>query len=736
MIHGGNFIVTHHDPCCQLARLIFGRGRGIEFDIRNMRANQKESTLVNLITKAKQAYYFSGEEIMSDAEYDALEEELARISPDHPLLKTVGAPVPESGQHLSKVRHRMMMGSQGKVNTPEEFAAWCSRRDMGGGLHCSIKADGCSIAAYYESGKLVQVVTRGDGETGEDVTANALSFKGLPVALGDGLTCSVRLEAVMTVQDWELTDPEKTSNPRSLANGILGRKDGKNANRLTALAFDVDGVEGISTEEEKSVWLEGQGFATTSWVLAENVGQVHTFLQKNQQSRDAGNMSYWADGVVVKINSLDAQKKLGVASGRPKGQVAWKFSAEKATTEILDVEWTVGHTGAVTPVAKVAPVRLGGTTVQRVSLANPELIEALGVKIGSHVEVVKAGDIIPKITRVTKEGGGKSVEIPCQCPDCDSALQKMNNVDGSQSTVIYCRNADCEAQTSGRIRRWAKSRDVLGLGDSVIEALCAAEKVKSVPDLFELKADEIKDLVINSEKNIRLGSKRAETICQEIAKKGREMTLAEFLGSFGTRKLGVRRATLMLEANPKLNEIERWFDGSLADSEFATAAGVPNSGVQILEGLKEREPVIRRALSHVKIVAPQAEEKRDMPTICITGSLPSGKKKHQWEKPLAEAGYKLVDTVTKDLYALVVSDPNVSTSKSQKAQKMGVAIISENDLEQLCQNQPTPKPQSSPLPRATQSTPTAGTAVPISAKPSGAKVARERNRLAGASLDK
>jgi DNA ligase (NAD+) len=664
---------------------------------------QREATLVNLITKAKQAYYFSGEEIMSDAEYDALEDELSQISPNHPLLKTVGAPVPESGQHLSKVKHRMMMGSQGKVNTPEEFAAWCSRREMGGGLHCSLKADGCSIAAYYENGRLRQVVTRGDGDTGEDVTANALSFKGLPAILGEGLTCAVRLEAVMTVQDWEATDPEKTSNPRSLANGILGRKDGKNANRLTALAFDVEGVEDLSTEEEKSLWLESKGFATTSWTLVENAGQVQSFLQKNQQSRDSGSMNYWADGVVVKINSLDLQRKLGVASGRPKGQVAWKFSAEKASTEILDVEWTVGHTGAVTPVAKVAPVRLGGTTVQRVSLANPELIEALGIRIGSYVEVVKAGDIIPKITRVTKSGAGKAVETPCQCPDCDSALQKMNNVDGSQSTVIYCRNADCEAQTSGRIRRWAKSRDVLGLGDSVIEALCSSDKVKSVPDLFELKADDIKDIVINSEKNIRLGGKRAESICQEIAKKGREMTLPEFLGSFGTRKLGVRRASLMLEANPQLADIERWFDGSLAEGEFATAAGVPNSGIQILEGLKEREDIIRRALSHVKIVSPQNTESRNLPTICITGSLPSGKKKHEWEKPLADAGYKLVDTVTKDLYALVVSDPSVSTSKSQKAQKMGVTVMSEGELEKLCKS-PSPQiPHSPPLPRASLS---------------------------------
>jgi len=645
-------------------------------------ANYRIATLANLITKAKQAYYFSAQPIMSDEEYDGLENELQRISPKHPLLKTVGAPIPESKHHLSKIRHSMPMGSQSKVNTSQQFATWLLKRPAAKGLHCSLKADGCSIAAYYKRGKLVQVVSRGDGEIGEDVTANAFSFKNLPTLLVDPVDCAVRLEAVMTVKDWLKVDPDKSSNPRNLASGILGRKDGKNSHLLTALAFDIEGIQ-ARTEEDKSRWLEQRGFSTTAWKTLTNPDQVTDFVLQAQKSRDTDTLDYWADGVVIKLNSLEEQSNLGFSSGRPRGQVAWKFSAEQTSATLLEVEWSVGHTGAITPIARISPVRLGGTTVQRVSLANPDIIEALGIRLNSQVEVVKAGDIIPKIVRVTKAGKGAEIKSPSNCPSCSSKLEKLDNVDGSQSTVIYCRNPECEAQGAGKIRRWAKSRDILGLGDSVIQALCLSGKIQTVADLFRIQPSEIQNLVINPDKKIRLGNKRAASICREIAKKGSEMSLTEFLGSFGTHKLGVRRAALMVEANPELREIEKWFDGSLKDTTFSARAGVPNMGTQIFLGLQEREKEIRDALEYITLVEANHTEDKQLRYICITGSLPSGRKKHDWEQPLNRAGYQLVDSVSKDLYALVVSNPATTSSKTKKALKLGVRIISEEDLEQL-----------------------------------------------------
>lgn len=641
----------------------------------------RSELLAGLISKAKQAYYFSGEAIMSDSEYDALEDELRSISPDHPVLHSVGAPVP-ADNHLQRVKHRMAMGSQSKVNTPEEFSDWIRLRGVGEEeLHLSLKADGCSIAAYYEKGRLVQVVSRGDGVEGEDVTANAVSFRGVPMVLPGGEDCAVRLEAVLMVSDWMEIDPDGESNPRSLANGILGRKDGRGAGRVTALAFDVEGV-GAATEKEKCAWLEDAGFRTTKWTLAKTQEEVGRFWESENRSREDGQIDHWSDGVVVKVNAIAKQAELGEASGRPKGQVAWKFRAEAARSTIEAVEWTVGHTGAVTPVAVISPVRLGGTTVRRASLSNPAQIEALGLLDRSVVEVSKAGDIIPKITRVV-EAAGAPIAIPTACPECGGGVAGVSNSDGSVSSVIYCSSQDCEAKASGRIRRWAKSRDILGLGDAVIEAMCAARVVGGVPDLLRLKPEDIQGLVINSEKGIRLGAKRASSICSEIASKGKAMTLAEFLGGFGTRSLGVRRAQLMMEANPDLLDVNRWLDGSLLDPDFSRRAGVPGSGHIIFAGIKEREASIREALGEIVITATVPKKAAIGPEICITGSLPSGKKKGDWEKPLQDAGFTLVDSVGKNLHALVVADPEAETAKSRKAAKLGIRIITEGDLERL-----------------------------------------------------
>lgn len=618
---------------------------------------------------------------MSDSEYDALEDELRDIQPNHPVLHSVGAPVPPEN-HLRRVKHRMAMGSQSKVNTSADFSEWTRLRGVEKeDMHLSLKADGCSIAAYYEKGKLSQVVSRGDGVEGEDVTANAVSFRGLPMTLEGGEDCAVRLEAVLMVTDWKEIDPEGESNPRSLANGILGRKDGKGARRITALAFDVEGV-GAQTEREKCEWLEGSGFKPAKWTIAKNPEDIGLFWERENHLREEGLIDHWSDGVVIKVNSVARQVELGEASGRPKGQVAWKFRAESAKSMIEAIEWTVGHTGAVTPVAVISPVRLGGTTVRRASLSNPDQIKALGLLDRSIIEVSKAGDIIPKITRVLG-AAGNPIPTPVACPECGGGVAGVSNSDGSISSVIYCVSPDCEAKASGRIRRWAKSRDILGLGDAVIEAMCLAKVVGGVPDLLRLKSEDIQELVINPEKGIRLGAKRAESICSEIAAKGKTMTLAEFLGGFGTRSLGVRRAQLMIESNPELRAIERWLDGSLADADFSKRAGVPGSGPIIFAGLKEREVSIRDALAEITITDDEPHKAAQGPEICITGSLPSGRKKGDWGKQLEEAGFKLVDSVSKNLYALVVADPESETTKSRKAAKMGIRIITEDDLAQI-----------------------------------------------------
>jgi NAD-dependent DNA ligase len=278
------------------------------------------------------------------------------------------------------------------------------------------------------------------------------------------------------------------------------------------------------------------------------------------------------------------------------------------------------------------------------------------------------------------------IHIPQTCPECDAPVERKTNVDGTPSAVIYCVNPDCPAQTAGKIRRFAKSRDILGLGDSVIVGLLDGMAITGVQDLFALEPHHIEDVLINQEKGIRLGKKRAEAICAEIKEKTQEMTLAEFLGAFGTRGLGVRRATLMSTANPDLNDLERWFDGSLTKPEFAAQAGVPQLGRIIFDDLKKCEAVIRATLKHTTIKEPKPEEpmNNDKLTICITGKLPSGKKKNDYAGPLAAKGHVLTDTLSKEVNVLVMADPNgPESSKTKKAKGWGIALQDEAWLENL-----------------------------------------------------
>ena len=639
-----------------------------------------------LLLKAKQAYYF-GTPIMSDAQYDALEDKIRAEDPANPVLALVGAPVPKD-KLLQRAKHQIHMGSQEKVNSFEDLERWWKNRYKGSeDFHASYKADGGSISLYYMDGRLVQAITRGDGFEGEDITATAALFQGAPVHLSQPLSIGVRCEAVLTIQDWKKADPDQKTNPRNVASGILGRLDGQGAALITVLAFDVDpltpGEKLFETESQKSKLLETLGFQTTPWKHCAGLAAVRTFFEKTRTLRESDQLPFWIDGIVIKYESLGIQSQLGMTDNRPKGQVAWKFVAEKCESVIERVEWQVGHTGAVTPVAHITPVRIGGTTVSKASLANAENIKTLGATLRARVTVAKAGDIIPIILEVLAANSQTPIEIPDVCPVCSSPLEKRKNVGGADSVVLFCKNPDCEARTLGAIKRFCKSRDILGLGDSVIAALADAGVVTKVPDLYRLKARDIENLVLNGEKGVRLGLKRAESICSEIQQKGTRMGLADFLGSFGTRSLGVRRATLMLQANPDLESLERWFDESLLDETFAAKAGVPNAGAIIFDGLKEKEAVIRETLAFITLEKPEAptEKAPGGKIFCITGTLPSGKKKKDYASQLEAAGHILIDEVRQGLDFLVVSDPNgAESSKTKKAKKLGIPLITEEEM--------------------------------------------------------
>ena len=648
-------------------------------------------SLRNLILKAKHAYYYSNEPVMTDLEYDAIEDELRVLAPDDPVLALVGSPVPTDTM-LTKARHSIPMGSQSKVNSEVEFRAWYLKNEVKT-LHASLKGDGASAAAYYRDGQLVQAISRGDGTLGEDITANALRFKGLPAWVGTqdaGFSGAVRFEVILTVEDWTTIDPSRSKNPRNAGTGIMGRKNGHQADCLTIFAFDLDETAAgasiaYQTEERKAARLAELGFNVMPYVMCQTADEVVDYFKLIASTRDA--LPIWIDGVVMKVDDIARQHVLGVTAGRPKGQIAWKFDSSGAESVLEGVVVSGGHTGGLYPTAQLSPVEIGGTTVSNASLANYDEIERLGVAIGDSVWVVKANDIIPKIIRVTQRAPNRKLILtPTVCPFCGGEVGRRQTSVGADGVIVECRNADCPKKSTGKIRRWIASQDILGIGDAVLEAMVERFELEDAGDLYTLRdrATELAQLVINIDKDLRLGEKRAASILAEI-ESTRSQSLSQFLGSLGLDFLGKRRVELMIKSSDgDLSTLESWRSGMLRDTKIAIKAGVPNIGVQIQDGIDAMAQVIDKLIAvGISVqtdslsVGPEFALSK---TVCISGKLPSGHKKTDYDSPLRAAGFLLVDEVSKGLNFLVLADAQSTSSKFERAKKLGIPVISEEQL--------------------------------------------------------
>jgi len=692
------------------------------------------ASLRDRILKARHAYYYSGKPIMGDAEYDALEDRLRLLAPSDPLFALVGSPVPPDSI-LTKARHSIPMGSQNKVNSEAEFRTWAEKSE-GSAFHASLKGDGASAAAYYEDGLLRRVISRGDGEVGEDITANAIRFKGLPAWAGTaglGFTGAVRFEVILTVADWTAIDPARSKNPRNAGNGIMGRKNGDQSEYLSAYAFDLDessrgGPRGLSTEHEKARRLAELGFNLMPQKLCATVEEAVAYFEEVTAKRES--LPFWIDGVVFRMNDLDLQDRLGVTSGRPKGQIAWKFDSSGAQTKLIGVVISGGHTGSIVPTGQLQPVDIGGTTVSSVSLVNFDEIRRLDLAVGDSVWVIKANDIIPKIVQVTARPPERQpIQVPSSCPFCRASVGWRINSGGGEGAILECKSASCPKKLSGKIGRWISSLDILGIGDVVLEALIEQLHIEDAADLYTLhrRFEALAAMSTHAERDLRLGDKRTASILAAIEAK-RILSLGQFLGSLGIEHLGKRRVELMIAAaQGELDTLVDWRSGKLCDPQVAERAGVPNIATRIQDDIDAMAEVIDKMLANgVKVhnvghaagagaagdaaaagaadgggatgaaaaagaadgagaagaAAAGAAGARGT-TVCISGKLPSGRKKADYAAPLTAAGYTLVDEVTRDLKLLVLADPDSTSAKAQKARKLGIRVIGETQLEAL-----------------------------------------------------
>lgn len=644
------------------------------------------SELVNIIERANLAYYRVGSQaIMADDVYDQYKHQLKQLDPQNPTLTQVG--LRYSPEELrSKVTHKHLMGSLDNLDGGKAgLAKWLGSAEKVVGkdpeLMLSHKMDGSSVCAYYVDGRLKQVLTRGNGIVGDDITLNAAMFKGMPHQLSQAVTLEVRGEAILSksaFRDIVADESEdEISNPRNVGNGIIGRDDGANCERVDFVAFNVYcSSSEFSTENEKFEYLGALGFNCVPHFVtkADGFEKYHDEVLAARAGLD-----FEIDGIVVSLNSTQQQALLHEADrARPKYARACKFPSYAAVTKVLGVSVSVGHTGAIIPTAELQRVRVGGVFVTRALLNNWDEIDRLGIGPGDMVEVILAGDIIPKIVRVIEKCSEETFLEPNFCPSCGSPSTRSFR--GTVGAVSYCSSpATCPAVKIGKVSHWIgsskKGIGILGLGDAVLEALFASGQVAGIPDLYKLSIADLADLEVSGSK---LGQSRAALIHNNIHAK-RSIALPVFLGALGVDLLGSRRAKLLIEAaGGQLDTLDKWLDfDHFMRLDIPGLGGITRDA--IVDGLRDCVDLVRD-LYAVGVRAMSCESSSvvsDLPfaglSFCLTGT-------RECSSDIERLGGSLKSGVSKGLTYLVQKDPLSKSTKTIKAEQYGVKIISIDHL--------------------------------------------------------
>jgi DNA ligase (NAD+) len=616
---------------------------------------------VQKLLKARQDYYQNGHSEFTDAEYDALEEFVRKISPNHPIVAAIGH-TPSTLWEKSK--HKIPMGSLNKVNTVEEFNKWVNKFQEDEEFVLQLKLDGLSLSLDYEDGLFIKATTRGDGKIGENISPNVKLMKNFKNKFPEKFTGSLRAEILLRKIDFEcinscLEEKDKYSNPRNAAAGISRRLDGLYNQYLVLIYYDIS--ESISEEKKIKKLQSLIGNHTTPSDKGSAKDMVRLFKELKTQ-RDS--LDFNIDGAVIKISSYEIQQSAGILNGRPKGQIAWKFDPPGEITQLLNVSWQTGRTGVITPLGHVTPVEIDGSVVQNVTLHNISEIAKLNIGIGDTIMLVKAGDIIPYCQSVIKREN-KGLKIPTHCPSCNSVLE--NN-----GVQIFCRSKSCPEKQVQQILHFISTVVIDGLGESLVRRLFELKKVQSIEDLFKLQEEDIANLE-------GWGSKSAEKILKNINAM-RTLPADKLLSAVGIPTLSDKTAEELLK---KYGSIENLFTASTEDicgiKGFSTI-----SAESIVTGLKEYRNQIERLLTVMKIKKVVVEEKSEGKltgmSFCFTGAL--SQPRSHFQDLVTEAGGKNDSSVTKTTTYLVCNE-DAGSSKSQKAAKYGTKIINEEEFLKL-----------------------------------------------------
>jgi DNA ligase (NAD+) len=634
-------------------------------------------------------YYVLDEPEISDAEYDDLMRKLQALETQHPELISPDSPTQRVGgkprEGFIKVRHSSSMLSLDNALNEGELRDFDRRvRDLLGGAPyryvTELKMDGLSMAAHYREGRFTEAITRGDGTIGEDVTENARTIRSLPLRVDTAIPAfEVRGETVMSRSAFERLNVDRDekglsrfANPRNAAAGSLRvlEPNVTASRRLEYYTYFllVDGAPAHDSHWESLGALKQMGFKVNSHSrICENIDEVFALCNSWEAKREG--LPYEIDGVVVKIDSVAQQRQLGSTSKAPRWAIAYKYPARQATTTVEDIEIQVGRTGALTPVAHLRPVEVGGVIVSRATLHNEDEIERLGLQIDDEVVVERSGDVIPKVVRVSSQGSyRRPFQMPSSCPVCGSRVVREEGEAASR-----CINANCPARLKESILHFA-SRGVMnieGLGDALVDQLVDRGIVHNVADLYDLKIADLLGLE-------RMGAKSATHVLRNIDR-SRLNPLPRVLSALGIRFVGERTAIFLAEAFGSMNAIAK---ATMEELQTAEEVGpkVAEAVVQFFAEPGNRELVDRLQKAGLDFVyestRPKAGPLQDL-TFVITGTLPT-LSRDQAKLLIEQAGGKVSSAVSKKTNFVLAGEE--AGSKLSKAMELGIRILTEQDL--------------------------------------------------------
>jgi len=644
-------------------------------------------------------YYVLDEPEISDAAYDRMMERLKKIEAAHPELVTPDSPtvrvggVPRDG--FQTVRHARPMLSLDNAFSYDALREWDRRVREGSGKEkieyiAEHKFDGLSISLQYEDGVLVRAVTRGDGNTGEEVTPNAKTIRSIPLRVDASALKKAKLrtdfevrgEVMMTRKAFEALNRQQERiggkifvNPRNSAAGAVRVLDPTitASRKLDFFAYYllVDGNVPFAKHSESLAALKQLRFrASDDWKLCNGIQEVIAYCEIWDAKRDK--LPYEIDGVVIKVNATAIQNELGYTAKAPRWAIAFKYPARQETTVVKDILVSVGRTGVLTPVAILEPVQVGGVTVSRSTLHNMDEIERLGVQIGDTVLIERAGEVIPHVLKVLKPGKNrKPFHMPKHCPECGSAI---HHVEGE---VAYrCVNAACPAKRKESILHYAgrHAMDIDGLGEKIVDQFVDKGLVKDVADLYALKEEEVAELE-------RMAEKSAQNLLEGI-ETSKKNSLARLIYALGIQFVGERTGQLLAEHFSSLEEL-----AAAKEEELEQVPEVgPKVAASIVEFFSEpsnRQLIKKLANAGVRPTTERREVKSDKlagKTFVFTGTLVN-RTREEAGAIVQQHGGKVSGAVSnKTNYVVVGTDPG---SKYDKAKELGVTILDESEFEKL-----------------------------------------------------